>query len=87
MNRARRTATAASVVLASAGGLITTVAATPASAAGCASPTYTRQFFANTTLSGTPKRTDCDAGVDEYWSGSPATGVPADNFSVRWTVT
>ncbi|AWT44490.1 MULTISPECIES: fibronectin type III domain-containing protein [Streptomyces] len=83
---ARRTATAATVVLATAGGLLTT-AATPASAAGCTSPTYTRQFFANTTLSGTPKRSDCDAGVDEYWSGSPATGVPADNFSVRWTVT
>ncbi|MFF9274605.1 fibronectin type III domain-containing protein [Streptomyces griseosporeus] len=83
---ARRTATAATVVLATAGGLLTT-AATPASAAGCTSPTYTRQFFANTTFSGTPKRTDCDAGVDEYWSGSPATGVPADNFSVRWTVT
>ncbi|MFF9625596.1 PA14 domain-containing protein [Streptomyces griseosporeus] len=83
---ARRTATAATVVLATAGGLLTT-AATPASAAGCTSPTYTRQFFANTTFSGTPKRTDCDAGVDEYWSGSPATGVPTDNFSVRWTVT
>ncbi|AWT44489.1 MULTISPECIES: PA14 domain-containing protein [Streptomyces] len=79
-------ATATTVVLATAGGLLTT-AATPASAAGCTSPTYTRQFFANTTFSGTPKRTDCDAGVDEYWSGSPATGVPADNFSVRWTVT
>ncbi|AWT44488.1 MULTISPECIES: PA14 domain-containing protein [Streptomyces] len=87
MNRARRTATAASVVLATAGGLITTVAVTPASAATCTSPTYTRQFFANTTFSGTPKRSDCDAGIDEYWSGSPATGVPADNFSVRWTVT
>ncbi|MFH8935188.1 fibronectin type III domain-containing protein [Streptomyces griseosporeus] len=83
---ARRTATAATVVLATAGGLLTT-ATTPASAAGCTSPVYTRQFFANTTFSGTPKRTDCDSAVGESWSGAPATGLPADNFGVRWTVT
>ncbi|MFF9624845.1 fibronectin type III domain-containing protein [Streptomyces griseosporeus] len=83
---ARRTATAATVVLATAGGLLTTATA-PASAAGCTSPAYTRQFFANTTFSGTPKRTDCDSAVGEYWSGAPASGLPADNFGVRWTVT
>lgn len=85
MISARRTATAASVVLATAGGLLTTAA--PASAAGCTSPVFTRQFYANTAFSGTPKRTDCDSSVNEYWSGSPATGLPADNFGVRWSAT
>ncbi|WP_437959362.1 PA14 domain-containing protein [Sorangium sp. So ce119] len=43
------------------------------------------EYFANTTLSGTPVvRTD--PGVSFDWGeGSPASGIPADNFSVRWT--
>jgi fibronectin type 3 domain-containing protein len=85
---ARATA-AASVVLATAGGLLTAVTATPASAATtCDSPAYKRQFFSNTTFSGTAKRTDCDASIAENWGAkAPATGLPKDNFSVRWTLT
>ncbi|WP_105973004.1 PA14 domain-containing protein [Streptomyces geranii] len=86
----RTTATATAVVLATAGGLLSSVAATPASAATvtCASPTYKRQFFGNTAFSGTPKKTDCDAAVAENWGAkAPATGLPKDNFGVRWTVT
>ncbi|MEV7279208.1 PA14 domain-containing protein [Streptomyces sp. NPDC093111] len=88
MRTARHTtATAAAVVLAAAGGLLTTTA-TPASAAvSCASPAYKREFFANTTLTGTPKRTDCDSAVNESWTGAPAYGLPKDRFGVRWTVT
>ncbi|MFJ8360404.1 fibronectin type III domain-containing protein [Streptomyces sp. NPDC093984] len=91
MNPARRrtTATAATaVVLATAGGLLTTVT-TPASAATtCTSPVFKRQFFANTTFSGTPKKTDCDSTVNENWgTGAPASGLPSNNFSVRWTLT
>ncbi|WP_055531711.1 fibronectin type III domain-containing protein [Streptomyces graminilatus] len=87
-------ATATAVVLATA--TTVTTAATPAYAttAGtaatvtCASPVYTRQFFANTTFSGTPKRTDCDTTIAENWgANAPATGLPKDNFGVRWTVT
>ncbi|GAA2190601.1 fibronectin type III domain-containing protein [Streptomyces bangladeshensis] len=87
MNSASRT-TASAVVLAAAGALLG-VAAPPASAAtNCASPVYTRQFFANTTFSGTPKKTDCDSAIDQQWgTGAPATGLPRDNFGVRWTVT
>ncbi|MEU2223280.1 PA14 domain-containing protein [Streptomyces sp. NPDC018347] len=88
MNSARR-ATATAVVLAASGALLG-VAAPAASAAApkCASPVYTRQFFANTTFSGTPKKTDCDSAVNENWrTGAPATGLPKDNFGVRWTVT
>ncbi|MEU7563057.1 PA14 domain-containing protein [Streptomyces eurythermus] len=87
MNPARR-ATATAVVLAAAGALLSAVAPTASAAATCASPTYQRQFFANTTFTGTPKKTDCDTAVAEKWgTGAPATGLPKDNFGVRWTVT
>ncbi|MFI1723419.1 PA14 domain-containing protein [Streptomyces sp. NPDC020489] len=87
MNPARRTTAAAAtaVVLATAGTLLTL---TPASAATtCASPVFTRQFFANTSFSGTPKKTDCDSAIDQSWSGAPASGLPSDNFGVRWSMT
>ncbi|MEU1512991.1 PA14 domain-containing protein [Streptomyces sp. NPDC005811] len=80
---------ATAVVLTTTGGLLTTLATTPASAAtSCTSPVYKRQFFANTTFSGTPKKTDCDTAVGENWgTRAPATGLPTNNFGVRWTVT
>ncbi|MDN3026492.1 cellulose 1,4-beta-cellobiosidase, partial [Streptomyces sp. S.PB5] len=67
MNPARRTtaAIATATVLTTAGTLLTI---TPASAATtCASPVFKRQFFANTTFSGTPKKTDCDNAIDQNW--------------------
>ncbi|MEU5095856.1 PA14 domain-containing protein [Streptomyces sp. NPDC020996] len=89
MNPASRTTVVAAtaVVLATAGALLT--AAAPASAAtSCASPVYQRQFYANTTFSGTPKKTDCDSAVSENWgTGAPASGLPSNYFGVRWTVT
>ncbi|WP_377274338.1 fibronectin type III domain-containing protein [Peterkaempfera sp. SMS 1(5)a] len=68
------------------GGLLT---ATPASATvTCTSPVFKREFFANTTLSGKPKKTDCDAAINQSWgTGAPASGLPYNYFSVRWTVT
>jgi YVTN family beta-propeller protein len=45
----------------------------------------TGRYFTNVNLSGTPAITR-DEAVDFDWkSGSPGTGVAADNFSVRWT--
>ncbi|MEU1401797.1 PA14 domain-containing protein [Streptomyces sp. NPDC005728] len=87
MNPARR-AMAAAVALSAVGSALSALA-TPASAAtSCASPPYTRMFYANTTFSGAPKKTDCDGAVDQNWgTGAPATGLPKDNFGVRWTVT
>ncbi|MEU6340661.1 PA14 domain-containing protein [Streptomyces sp. NPDC046977] len=89
MNRPRGTtvATAATVVLATAGGLL--IAAAPASAAvTCTSPVFKRTFYANTAFSGTPKRTDCDSAVNENWGTRAAyKGIPADNFGVRWSTT
>ncbi|MFK0023631.1 hypothetical protein [Streptomyces sp. NPDC090798] len=55
---------------------------------GGGGPAYKRQFYANTAFSGTPKKTDRDAAVGENWgTKAPASGLPKDNFGVRWTVT
>ncbi|MFE6101052.1 PA14 domain-containing protein [Streptomyces laurentii] len=85
--RGTGTAAATAVVLATVGGLLTATTAPASAATTCASPVFTRQFFANTTFSGKPKKTDCDPAVDQNWSGAPATGLPKDNFGVRWSVT
>jgi len=83
-----RTTAATAVVLATAGALLSTTAPAASAATTCTSPVYKRQFFSNTTLAGTAKRTDCDAAIAENWGAkAPATGLPKDNFSVRWTVT
>jgi fibronectin type 3 domain-containing protein len=87
MKPARRTTALAStaVVFATAGTLLTL---TPASAATtCTSPVFKRQLFSNTSFSGTPRKTDCDSAIDQSWSGAPASGLPSDNFGVRWTLT
>jgi fibronectin type 3 domain-containing protein len=85
----KTTLRATAVVLATTSGVLTTVATPTASAAtSCVSPVYKRQFFANTTFSGTPKKTDCDTTVNENWgTKAPASGLPKDNFGIRWTVT
>ncbi|MFJ5305476.1 PA14 domain-containing protein [Streptomyces sp. NPDC088350] len=90
MNPARRmtAAAATAVVLATAGGLLTAATAPASAATTCNSPVFKRQFFANTAFSGTAKKTDCDAAIDENWgSGTPTSGLPKDKFGVRWTVT
>ncbi|MBK3577058.1 hypothetical protein JHN63_25305 [Streptomyces sp. MBT65] len=86
MNRARH-ATAAAVAFSVAGGLLAGATAGASAATTCNSPDYKRQFFANTTFRGTPKKTDCDNAIDQTWTGAPATGLPKDNFAVRWSVT
>ncbi|MEW2519227.1 glycoside hydrolase family 3 C-terminal domain-containing protein [Actinacidiphila alni] len=46
------------------------------------------EYFANKTLSGTPAVTRDDPNIDFDWVlGSPADGIPVDNFSARWTGT
>ncbi|MFJ2074384.1 PA14 domain-containing protein [Streptomyces anulatus] len=87
MNPAGRM-TATALVLATAGGLLYATAVPASAAASCTSPVFKRQFFANTTFSGTPKRTDCDSAIDQNWgTGAPASGLPSNNFGVRWSVT
>ncbi|UUU23816.1 PA14 domain-containing protein [Streptomyces sp. DSM 40750] len=87
---ARRTtaATATAVVLATAAGLLTAAAAPATAAVTCTSPVYKQQFFANTSFSGTPTKTVCDSAIDQDWgTGAPASGLPSNNFGVRWSVT
>ncbi|MER6225020.1 PA14 domain-containing protein [Streptomyces sp900105755] len=86
MNPAR-SATAIAAVFATAGTLLGGAAGTASAATACSSPVFTRQLFANTAFKGTPKKTACDSVVDESWSGAPASGLPKDDFGVRWTVT
>ncbi|MDT9685697.1 PA14 domain-containing protein [Streptomyces sp. TRM76323] len=85
--RTRAGALATTAVLAVTGGLLT---ATPAAAASvCSSPKWRVQFYANTTLSGTPKATFCESALNQnYGLGDPpGVTLPKDNFSARWTLT
>lgn len=42
-------------------------------------------YFANPNLQGNPALVRDDPSIDFNWgNGSPANGIPADNFSVRW---
>lgn len=45
----------------------------------------TGTYFANKTLTGTAALTRVDPNVNYSWSSVPGQGVPADNFSARWT--
>ncbi|MER7947521.1 PA14 domain-containing protein [Streptomyces sp. NPDC096079] len=87
LTRHRLSALATTAALAASSGLLT---AGPASAAvTCASPVWKAEYFANTTLTGTPKLTTCDLAISEnYGLGDPpGVTLPKDNFSVRWSVT
>ncbi len=43
-------------------------------------------YFANPDLQGDPAFMRDDSSIDFTWgNGSPGSGIPADNFSVRWT--
>ena len=45
-------------------------------------------YYANTTLSGTPAVTQIDPRVAFSWNGAaPAPGLPGTNFSAKWTAT
>ncbi|MFJ4771212.1 PA14 domain-containing protein [Streptomyces uncialis] len=90
MNPVRSTTAAAAtaVVLATAGSLLTATAPAAAAPATCTSPVFKREFFPNTSFSGTPRRTDCDSAIDQNWkAGAPTRLMPKDNFGVRWTLT
>lgn len=51
-------------------------------------PNWKGEYFTNPTLSGAPALVRDDRYLSHNWgTGSPAPGIPADNFSVRWTRT
>jgi MSHA biogenesis protein MshQ len=43
------------------------------------------QFFTNTTLAGSPVLTRSEAVNYDWGTGAPATGIPVDGFSARWS--
>ena len=49
---------------------------------------FSAEYFANTTLSGTPALTRSDGSIDFDWGdGSPDQALPVNSFSARWTHT
>jgi PKD repeat protein len=49
-------------------------------------PDWKAEYYSNRKLQGNPVLVRNETQIDHNWgSGSPATGVPADNFSARWT--
>ncbi|MBN9387602.1 MAG: hypothetical protein J0I20_06070 [Chloroflexi bacterium] len=45
----------------------------------------TGAYFANRTLTGPATLSRVDPSINYSWSSSPGQGIPADNFSARWT--
>ncbi|MEU5219597.1 PA14 domain-containing protein [Streptomyces sp. NPDC020807] len=84
----RRTAGAAMLSLATA---LTGLAfpATAQAATTCAAGVWKAQYYANTTLTGTPKLEVCDTAIAEnYGLGDPAgVTLPKDKFGARWSTT
>ncbi len=49
-------------------------------------PDWKSEYYSNRKLEGDPALVRNESKIDHDWGeGSPATGVPADNFSARWT--
>ncbi len=47
---------------------------------------WTAQYFSNTSLAGSPTMIVSENSPTHDWgSGSPASSIPSDNFSARWT--
>jgi hypothetical protein len=52
----------------------------------CGSSQYTASIYNNTSFSGTPVTQCQNWPLNQNWgSGSPASGIGADNFTIRWT--
>ncbi|TFV73956.1 hypothetical protein E4P40_19910, partial [Blastococcus sp. CT_GayMR20] len=62
--------------------------ATPPPATTCPTGQYRAEYFGNTTLTGTPARTVCEAApLNKSWGTGGPAGVPVNNFTARWTGT
>lgn len=49
---------------------------------------WTAEYFTNTNLEGIPTVVRGETDPTHYWgTGAPAPGIPADNFSARWSST
>lgn len=69
------------------GGAVAHLGWSPIAEQGGSGP-WRAEYFNNTSLSGAPVLVRNENSIDYRWlNGSPAIGVNADNFSVRWTRT
>jgi hypothetical protein len=60
----------------------------PPPAPTCTGTQYLTRYWNNKTLSGTPTVTMCENGpINHEWGTGSPSGIPADNFSARWTRT
>ena len=51
-------------------------------------PDWKAEYWSNRDLSGAPALVRNEKGIEFYWGGyAPVYGLPADNFSARWTRT
>ncbi|MFC3573749.1 fibronectin type III domain-containing protein [Streptomyces yaanensis] len=62
--------------------------AAPVAALSCSNGVWKADYYANTTLTGTPRKSLCDKSISENWGkGHPAgISLPNDRFGVRWTM-
>ena len=52
----------------------------------CPTGQFLAEYYNNINLQGDPFLTQCENNINYNWgTGSPASGIDADNFSVRWT--
>lgn len=53
--------------------------------ATCPAGQFSADYYANTSLSGSPVLARCETRIENTWVyGGPDSRVPVDNFSVRW---
>jgi prepilin-type N-terminal cleavage/methylation domain-containing protein len=82
--------TTAGATTTTAGATTTTAGATTTTTSGACPPgQWVAEWYSNRLLSGTPAAQTCEAAINNMWaSNAPSvTGIPADQFSVRWTGT
>lgn len=60
----------------------------PAASVICAYGVWKADYYPNTTLTGAPRKSLCDASISENWGKGHPTGIslPDDRFGVRWTM-
>jgi prepilin-type N-terminal cleavage/methylation domain-containing protein len=67
----------------------TTVSATTTTTSGPCPGGWVAEWYSNRSLSGSPVAQTCEAAINNTWAYNPpgVSGVPKDQFSVRWTGT
>jgi uncharacterized protein YraI len=70
------------------GGLLALLVSLAVQPVAAQSNTWTAEYFNNPSLAGAPIVVRTESSPTNEWGyGSPAAGIPAENFSARWTTT